>query len=218
MEDALERALSPTDLIDSDHPAVIAFAREAVGDAETDQEKAARLFTAVRDGLRYDPWSFSLDREHFRASAIVGRDRGFCVPKAVLLAAAARAVGIPALVGFADVKNHLSSDKLRRSMGTDLFVYHGYTALHLGGRWVKATPAFNRSLCDRFGVPVLELDGVHDAMLQSHDGEGREYMEYVRDHGTYDDVPFEQMLEAWRRAYGGAGIDPGDGPDPAFHD
>lgn len=211
----LTRALQPTDLIDSDHPDVVAFAKETVGDARTDVERVARLFETVRDSIWYDPWTFGLEPEHYRASNILGRERSFCVPKAILLAAACRAVGIPARVGFADVKNHLASDKLRRSMGTDLFVFHGYDALFVGGRWIEVTPAFNRALCERFGVPALEFDGVHDAMLQPFDGEGNRYMEYVTDHGLFDDVPFERMVDAWRATYGRELKRP-DEPDAAF--
>src|SRR5574341_322846 len=65
--------------------------------------------------------------------------------------AVARVVGIPARVGYADVRNHLSTPKLRELVGGDLFVWHGYAELHLEGRWVKATPAFNLTLCERFG-------------------------------------------------------------------
>src|SRR3990167_7232802 len=50
------------------------------------------------------------------ASACLARGSGFCVAKAALLAAAARASGIPARVGFADVRNHLTTPRLRRLM------------------------------------------------------------------------------------------------------
>ena len=52
-------ALAPTALIDSDHPAVIAFAqRHAVGADE--RERAVALTYAVRDGFRYDPYRIDL--------------------------------------------------------------------------------------------------------------------------------------------------------------
>jgi len=113
----------------------------------------------------------------------------------------ARNRGIPTRLGYADVRNHLTSDKLREGMGTDLFVYHGYTELFLEGRWLKATPTFNRELCERFDVTALEFDGASDALMQEFDGRGRRHMEYVRYHGIFNDFPYEDMVAAWYEAY-----------------
>ena len=52
-----------------------------------------------------------------------------------VLAAAARVLGVPARLGFADVRNHLTSPRLREMMNTDVFAYHGYTELLIDGRW-----------------------------------------------------------------------------------
>lgn len=206
---------TPAEFVDSGHPRVVEFARSAARGAGSATERAALLFTAVRDGIRYDPYSIQADRDAYLASSVAGMTASWCVPKAVLLTAAARAQGIPARLRFADVRNHLSSPKLLRQMGTDLFVYHGYTELHLNGRWWKASPTFNRELCARFGVPPLEFDGTADALLHAHDGAGRRHMEYVRDHGWYRDLPFEDIMAALRNAYGR--IDLADaGDDAAF--
>ena len=193
--------LAPTPIIDSDHLTVIAYAREAAGNATDPRERAMRLYRAVRDDVVYDPYGLGLDVAGMRASATLAHRRGWCVAKAVLLAACARAEGIPARLGFADVRNHLSTEKLRAAMGTDLFVFHGNTELWIDGRWVKATPAFNKELCAKFGVAPLEFDGVHDSLLQAHDGAQRTFMEYVRDRGSYDDVPLDEILAAFRTHY-----------------
>ncbi|MEE4381811.1 MAG: transglutaminase family protein, partial [Pseudomonadales bacterium] len=132
--------------VDSDHPAVIAFAEETVRGLADPREAAVALYYRVRDEFRYDPYGIDRSEAGFRASWVLAEGRGFCVPKATLLAAAARAVGIPARLGFADVRNHPTSAKLAETMGTDVFAWHGYTELAPEGRWVKATPAFNRSL------------------------------------------------------------------------
>lgn len=193
--------LAATSFLDADHPRVAAFAREAAGDARGPAEKATRLYLAVRDGFRYDPYSIDPTRAGMRASRVVERGRGYCVTKAVLLAASARAVGVPARLGFADVKNHLASERLLRLMGTDVFHWHGYAELLLAGRWLKATPAFDRRLCERIGVAPLEFDGTGDSIFQAADGTGRKFMEYVLDRGTRDDLPFEELDEGMRRFY-----------------
>jgi transglutaminase-like putative cysteine protease len=195
--------LRPTACVESDAPAVHDFVARTTTGATDERARAVRLFYAVRDEIRYDPYGVILTEEGLRASSVLARGAGFCVAKAVLLAAGARAVGIPARLGFADVRNHLTTERLRAQMGTDIFVFHGFTELHLAGRWVKATPTFNRSLCDRFGVKPLEFDGVTDSLLHPFDIGGQRHMEYVRDRGTHADVPFADMVAVFAEYYPG---------------
>lgn len=195
--------LAPTTFVDSDAPDVAAFARATCAGASDERDRAVRLYYAVRDGIVYTPYCDFDSPETFRASATLARGSGFCVAKAALLAAAARAAGIPARIGFADVRNHLTTPRLRATMGTDVFYYHGYTELHVGGRWVKATPAFDRTLCDRFGVRPLEFDGVQDSLFHPYDRAGRRHMEYVGDRGTHADVPVADIVATFRTAYPG---------------
>ena len=148
----------------------------------------------MRDGIRYDPYNVSGDPDDYRASNVLGSDSGYCVQKSVALTAAARAAGIPSRLGFADVRNHLQSERLRETMGTDLFIWHGYSTFFVGGRWTKASCAFNAELCERFGVPPLDFDGTHDALLHPFSGDGSQYMEYVNERGTYADLPLKEML------------------------
>ena len=193
--------LRPTGFLDADHAAVLAFAREAADGRVEPTARAIALYYAVRDGVRYDVQHIDLRPAAMRASATLARRTGFCVAKAVLLAAAGRALGIPTRLGFADVRNHLSTARVRQAMGTDLFVFHGYAELWLDDRWVKATPAFNRTLCDRFDVDPLEFDGRHDSLFQQADRRGRRYMEYVRDRGAYDDLPLGEIRLAFEQHY-----------------
>ena len=201
MQQAEFEFLQATNFIDSDTPAVQAFARRSIEGAITARDKAVKLYYAVRDDIRYDPYSFSLDAADYKASRVLAAGTGFCVPKAILLTAVARAVDIPAAVGFADVRNHLNTEKLYKAMGTDVFIYHGYTALFLDGEWVKATPAFNIELCQRFGVLALEFDGKNDALFHPYDAHDRRHMEYLQDRGWFADVPFEQMIEDFKSTY-----------------
>jgi len=187
--------------IDSDHPAVEAFARSAVPAAAGDREKASLLYKAVRDGIRYNPYVNMRAAETFRASSVLAAGTGYCVGKASLYAAACRVQGIPARVGFADVRNHLTTEKLRQSMGTDLFTWHGFTEVYVDGAWRKATPTFNASLCAKVGVAPLDFDGHGDALLHAFDGEGRTYMQYVNDRGAYHDVPAKFLMREMARDY-----------------
>jgi len=155
----------------------------------------------VRDVIRYNPFLDFSDPRVFQASAVLEGQEGFCVGKAALLAACARAAGIPARVGFAAVKNHLTAPRLAETMGSDLFVYHGYTDLYLDGKWVKATPAFNLELCTRFRVKPLEFDGREDSIFHPFDQDNRRHMEYLRDRGTHADVPVDAIQQAFREAY-----------------
>jgi transglutaminase-like putative cysteine protease len=199
----MERAyVEPGYFVDSDDPAVREFAFDHVGTATDPVEQVIALFAAVRDGIWYDPFEISAEPAAYRASAVVASRANWCVPKAVLLAAAARAVGVPARLGFADVRNHLQTPRLRERMGgADEFVYHGYTDLYVADRWVKATPAFNSELCARFGVPPIEFDGVHDALMHPFSADGSRYMEYGRDRGTHADLPLDELIAAFREVY-----------------
>lgn len=184
----------PTRFFDSDDPAVRRVAEEATAGAADEIERGVRLFYRVRDGWRYDPFDLRLTPHDHTASTVLAASSGYCVTKAVLLAALARSVGIASAIGLSDVTNHLSSERLTREMGgSTLFVNHGYTLLHLCGRWVKAAPAFNIELCERFGVRPTEFDGRSDAILQEFDAAGRKHMEYVRHHGSWSDLPYERI-------------------------
>jgi transglutaminase-like putative cysteine protease len=196
--------LASTWFVDADHPDVRRFAEQVCDGAAagSDRERAVALFLAVRDGIRYDPYSSTREPGDYRASHVVHEPAAYCIPKAVLLTASCRAVGVPAALGFADVRNHLQSEKLRQKMGTDVFVYHGYSELWLGARWVKVSSAFNRELCERFGTKVLEFDGEHDALMHPFDTSGNRHMEYVRQRGSYADLPLDDILTTFDEVYG----------------
>lgn len=197
------RDLEPGWFTDADAAGVRAFTDRVTAGRTTPRERAIALFDAVRDEIWYDPFVVGTDPQAYRASRVAAGPNNWCVPKAVLLTAAARASGIPARLGFADVRNHLNTARLRERMGgADLFVWHGYTALWLDERWVKATPAFNAELCARFGVDPIAFDGVHDALMHEYDGAGARYMSYEHDRGTFHDLPLDDVLATFREYYG----------------
>jgi transglutaminase-like putative cysteine protease len=196
----MKEYLQPGRFVDSTHPRIVEFARQNAR-GTTEREKAVALYYAVRDGVRYNPFqNFMLD-EAYQGSVCLERGVGWCVSKAALLAACARAEGIPARVAFADVKNHLTTPELTAKMGTDLFVYHGYTELYLDGKWVKATPAFNLSLCTKFRVKPLEFDGRTDSIFHPFDEDNRRHMEYLRERGAFADVPVEDIKRVFGETY-----------------
>ncbi len=200
-------ALNSATMVDSGHPAVIAFARRvcpqpgAPVDDEQARERAVKLYYAVRDEVRYDPYRVDLTVNGLKASRVLADGYGWCVNKAALLAAACRVVGVPARVGFADVRNHMSTERLREHMGTDMFYYHGYTAILLGGQWLKATPAFNIELCTRMRLLPLEFDGTADSIYHPFSADGARHMEYVALRGEFDEVPHAELMRTFSQHY-----------------
>jgi transglutaminase-like putative cysteine protease len=193
--------LSPAEYIDSDHPRVREKAREIV-DAKPDPvERARLLYRAVRDGIRYDPYVDFTDRETYRASSVLKAGHAYCVGKAALYVALCRAIGIPARIGLADVKNHLATPRLLEAVGTDVFAYHGYVEVMPEREWVKATPTFNVSLCEKLNVAPLDFDGKTDALMQPFDSAGRQFMTYVAQHGIFFDVPAKFLMAEMARLY-----------------
>ncbi|WP_420465529.1 transglutaminase-like domain-containing protein [Panacagrimonas sp.] len=196
-----DAALRSTAFIESDRDDIRAFAASATGAESDPRRRAVRLYYAVRDDIRYDPYLLDLSIDGLKASTVLHSGRGWCVNKAVLLAAACRSMGIPARLGYADVRNHLSTERMRQTMQTDVFYYHGYTAIGLNGHWVKATPAFNLSLCEKFGLKPLEFDGLEDSIYHPYDLAGQRHMEYLQLRGEFDDVPLADIQDAFARHY-----------------
>ncbi|MBN2298136.1 MAG: transglutaminase family protein, partial [Deltaproteobacteria bacterium] len=186
---------------DSDNPEVIDFAAKNAGVSPEAIRQAISLYYAVRDGVRYDPYTLDLSIEGLRASTTLRTRRGWCVSKAILLAACCRSRGIPARLGFADVRNHMTTARMRRVMKTDIFFWHGYTSIHLNGIWVKATPAFNIELCEKFHLSPLEFNGCNDSIYQPFDLDGNRHMEYIAYRGEFTDVPLEKMMETFIKEY-----------------
>jgi transglutaminase-like putative cysteine protease len=200
--DHIKEFLEATEIIDSNHPEIRAFAEEKRGDAKDPVDKAIRLYYAVRDGIWYDPYIPFYRPEHYKASNILKWGRGFCIPKASLLCAVGRASGIPSRPSFANVRNHLATRQLLEYLGCDLFVYHAFVELFLEGKWVKATPAFNIELCKRHHVEPLEFNGREDSIFQAYNSENRKFMEYLEFHGSFADIPVAKIVAAFEESYG----------------
>lgn len=191
--------LRPGRLVESDDPEIMSFAQAAAGSGGDDIQRMIAVYLAVRDQVIYDPYDCLGRPESCSAKRALQRRRGFCIPKAALLAACARSLGVPARLGYADVRNHLASKRLLVANNGDVFRWHSYTELFLEGKWVKATPAFDIALCDRAGIHPLEFDGRTDSLFHSFDRQDRKHMEYVADHGVFAEVPYDLARERWAR-------------------
>lgn len=193
--------LQPTPAIDSNHVAVQEFAKQHCGGHTDPRRQAVQLYYAVRDGIRYDPYSVVLSVEGLRASTTLQTERGWCVTKAILLAACYRSIGIPSRLGYADVRNHLSTARMRNVIKNDVFYWHGYTSIYLNGYWIKVTPAFNIELCQKFNIKPLDFDGYEDALFHPFDLQGNRHMEYLQYRGEFADVPIDLIVETFEKGY-----------------
>ncbi|MCZ2356717.1 MAG: transglutaminase-like domain-containing protein [Bacteroidia bacterium] len=194
--------LAPTFIIDSDNPLIIKAAKECVVSCNNQIEAAIAMYLFVRDTIRYNPYRLDLRPEGLQASSVLQRDSGYCVEKAVLLAALLRANGIPSRLGFANVRNHIGTQRIEERLGTDVLVFHGYTEIYLNQKWVKATPAFNQELCHKLNVEPLEFNGLEDSVFQDYNTEKKLFMEYLHDYGTFADMPFQLFIDSLKQYYG----------------
>ncbi|MEO7259995.1 MAG: transglutaminase-like domain-containing protein [Jatrophihabitantaceae bacterium] len=193
--------VAATASLDHEDPIVQAFVdRTLAGRRGSPRENAVSLYYAVRDQILYDVYDADLSRDGLRASSILSRGRGFCLHKSIVYAAACRAVGIPSRLVFADVRNHLASGKLRDLVGGNLF-FHGLTSVWVDGRWMKATPVFNKMLCRLYRMAPLEFDGTADSLYQPYDAENRRHMEFVKHYGEFDDFPYEMVIQRMHQAH-----------------
>ena len=201
-KDEMKIYLDPTTVIDSDNPDIVDLALSLISDSMSYSEKAEKIFLFVRDKIRYNPYSPFHKEEFYVASTVLKRGYGYCIQKAVLLAAIGRAVGIPTRLGFADIKNHQLPKKMLEIQGTDTIYSHGFTELFIDGKWLKATPAFNVEMCDRLGLIPVEFDGKSDGVFHHLDRKGNISIDYLKDLGNWPDLPMEHILDSFVQLFG----------------
>jgi transglutaminase-like putative cysteine protease len=198
----LERYLKPTSTIDCDNASVKGKAWELTKGQEDPADKARSLFYFVRDQIKYNMYVPFHLIEHYKASTILQKGEGYCVQKAVLMTALARAIDMPARLGFADIMNHLLPEKFLEIHGTNLLVYHGFTELYLNDTWIRVTPIFDLEMCRKHRIIPVDFDGKNDARFHPVNQDGKPHIEYVRYHGSFEDLPLHQMLNARQEAMG----------------
>ncbi len=198
----MEDFLKPTFTIESDHPAVVDRAQNLTQGCQSDSEKATKLFYFVRDAIRYNIFMISVFEEDFQASRVLEWGKGYCVQKAVLLTALARAAGIPARMAFARIRNHRVPEHILEMTGTNIFPRHGYNQFFLDGRWLSTAATFDKKACEKNGLPAVEFDGTADAVLPEKDLAGSPYIEYVEKFSACADLPFEWIVAAISKRVG----------------
>lgn len=205
----LNTFLEPTSIIDSDNTLIREQARSLVRGKTSPADQAVSLFYFVRDEISYNLYVSRSLPEHFKASNTLTRGEGYCVQKAVLLSALARATGIPSSLSFARIKNNLIPTHTLQQLGSNIFPFHGYTELFIDGKWVKATPAFDIRLCRKLDLIPVEFDGYHDAMFPPNNREGKRHIEYLQDLGrNYHDVPLETLQKTLLEHFGDWALEP----------
>jgi len=194
--------LEPTEFFDYYYPGISKVIKGFTEKHQLKIDLAVKLFYFVRDNYHYSAYEFSLNKEHLKASYIFNRNRGWCLQKAILLTTLGRAAGIPSRLIIATIRNHKASKKLIEQLGGNIFFPHAYTQFYLDGRWVKAAATFDTDICTRIGVPLVEFDGINDAILPGFDLNGQPFIEYLEDHGCFNDVPWEMIYQNVYRIYG----------------
>lgn len=193
--------MKSTFVIDWDAAPVKEKAQSLTKGQKDEIEKAKALFYSVRDQIKYNAYLPMLPdqftRENHKASATLERGEGYCVQKAVLLTALARAVDIPARLGFADIRNHYLPEEIAKFTKDNVLPYHGYCELYLEGKWIKATPAFDLKTFQEHQVIPVEFDGRNDAVFHRYNREGKVHIEYIRDHGYREDLPWDEFSKGF---------------------
>jgi hypothetical protein len=195
----MEEFLKSTANIDFENSIIQEYVKE-FRQLTSKTEMAVKVYLKIRDGYLYDPYHLDISPDALVASKIVSKKRAWCVEKALLMVACSRALGIPSILGFAIVTNHLGVDKLEKYLKRKEIVFHGYVSLFLERKWVNCTPAFDARVCRLSGVKALEWDGKSDSMFQEFEGD-KQFMEYKKYYGFYSDIPFKLMHSEMQSYY-----------------
>ena len=192
--------LKPTYYFDFDNDLIQNLISEVKKD-DSKNNQAVRIYTKIRDEWLYDPYHISFSKQKYRASHIAQKTTGNCVEKSILLIACLRALNIPARLHLGKVKNHIAVERLEEKFGTNELTPHGMVNVFLNNEWLKMSPAFNATLCEKFNVEPLEFDGDTNSYLQQYNTQGDLFMEYLEDYGHFNDVPLKFMIENLKTHY-----------------
>lgn len=197
---AFEKYLMPTKLIESSHPAIIAKARELSQGTSSAEEQARNIFYFVRDKIRYE-FKAKYLAEQYHASYILQNRKGFCTQKAILFCALARSCGIPAGLFFYDIVDYMLPKRMVMLMKTNRLYYHGIVTLQLNGAWQQLDATLHRELVQRNNLPLVEYVPNQDCLIPARTNSGEKYIEYVKNHGLFADISFEQIIQWFLASY-----------------
>lgn len=197
----MEKYLANTRFIDFENSIVKEFIDKKLDKTLSLNDQIVSIYYVVRDEILYSPYHVTMNPDSISASQTIERGTGYCIEKSLILAAVGRAIGVPSRLGFSIVRNHISTKKFTDMLRTDLFVFHGYNEFFLNNKWVKCTPAFNKSLCEKFNTQPLDFDGENDSIFQPYSPDGNKYMEYIHEYGTFDDFPYDLFYEELKKYY-----------------
>ena len=204
----MEKYLKCTEIIDCDNKSVKGKAQALTRVLKTDKEKSVALYYFVRDEIRHNAYAPLYNFNRYKASVTLQEGNGFCQQKAVLLIALARAVGIPARLGFVDVYDHQLSESFKQMIGgVNKFPFHGFAELYVSGKWLHVSPAYDIATCQRKGFVPVEFDGEHDAKDSPHNVKGEPHIEHIGYHGPYDDFPWDEVRDYYKKWLAEMGFD-----------
>jgi len=192
--------LEPTKFIDSDHEWIRDCVSRLGVSILSVKEKAVLLFRFVRDQIQYHPWP-GLTENEYLASYVLAQRCGFCTQKAILLGALGRAAGVPTALVFSDLRDHTLPPDFVKALGTNVMHYHGLNAFYLNDDWMVVDASHSPDITARKGYRPVEFDGNSDAKIRSTTLSGEPHAEYLKFHGIFQDLPFEQMLQVFVNAY-----------------
>ena len=186
--------MQPTFFIDSDHESIVKLASNLTRASDPPEIRAEQLFIYVRDEIEYN-FPNPLEKENYIASKILARGKGYCITKAVLLCALARAAQIPTAIIHSDLLDHTLPPHVQELMGTNIMYFHAFNSFLLGGKWIRADASQSYELIKRKGYHLVEFDPTKDSLLPETMPDGRPHAEYLKIYGTYSDFPFDGLFK-----------------------
>ncbi len=143
----MQAYLAASDIIDWQHPDILALARKLAAGASDPAAIARACFIYVRDEIRHSS-DYGLNPVTCQASEVLRHKTGFCYAKSHLLAALLRANGIPAGLCY----QRLSIDDEQPP-----FCLHGLNAVYLPDHgWYRMDARGNRPGIDAQFTPPRE--------------------------------------------------------------
>jgi hypothetical protein len=157
----MKEYLQASPIVDINDSRIKRLAKRAVKGQDTPAEKADALRKFVTEYIEHK----SMDVGFATASEVARTQTGDCTEHGVLLAALARAAGLPArgVSGIVEVpEGYLDGDK-------HAFGYHMWTQVFIGGQWVDIDGALRQTDCDPTHIAItlmpLNEEGMIDSLL-----------------------------------------------------